>query len=63
MFAASMSGNPSAEAIATAKAATDVVEGKVPLSTACLMYNVRGQAVIKFIVDSTECDTVISIGK
>ena len=63
MFADSMSGSPSAEAIATAKAATDVVEGKVPLSTACSMYNVREQAIIKFIIDSTEYDTVISMGK
>ena len=63
MFAESMSGNPSAEAIATAKAATDVVEGKVPLSTACSMYNVREQAVIKFIIDSTEYDTVVSMRK
>ena len=63
MFAASMSGNPSAEAMATARAATDVVEGKVPLSTACSMYNVREQTVIQFIIDSTEYDTVTSMGK
>ena len=63
MFAESMSGNPSAEAIAAAKAATDVAEGKVPLSTACSMYNVREQAVIKFIIDSTEYDTVVSMRK
>ena len=58
MFAESMSGSPSAEAIATAKAATDVVEGKVPLRTACSMYNVREQTVIQYIIDKTEYETV-----
>tara|TARA_R110000782_G_scaffold241060_1_gene327517 strand:+ start:73 stop:285 length:213 start_codon:yes stop_codon:yes gene_type:complete len=62
MFKDSMSGSPSPEAMATAKAAKDVTEGKVPLSTACSMYNVREQAVIKFIIDSTEYDTVTSMG-
>jgi hypothetical protein len=44
--------------MATARAATDVVEGKVPLRTACSMYNVREQAVIQYIIDKTEYETV-----
>jgi|TARA_R110000803_G_scaffold203267_2_gene268723 hypothetical protein len=61
MFAESLQGNPSPEAIATAKAAIDVTEGKVPLSTACSMYNVREQAVIQYIIDKTEHDTVLDM--
>ena len=58
MFAESLQGNPSPEAIATA---IDVTEGKVPLSTACSMYNVREQAVIQYIIDKTEHDTVLDM--
>lgn len=59
MFAESISGSPSPAAVATARAATDVVDGKIPLSRACAMYNVREQTVIKFIIDSTEYDTLM----
>jgi hypothetical protein len=59
MFAESISGSPSPAAIATARAATDVVDGKIPLSRACAMYNVREQTVIQFIIDSTEYDTLM----
>jgi len=61
MFAESLQGNPSPESMATAKAAVDVTEGKVPLSTACSMYNVREQAVIQYIIDKTEHDTVLDM--
>ena len=61
MFAESLQGNPSPESMATAKAAVDVTEGKVPLSTACSMYNVREQAVIQYIIDKTEYDTVLEM--
>jgi len=54
MFAESISGSPSPAAVATARAATDVVDGKIPLSRACAMYNVKEQTVIQFIIDSTE---------
>jgi hypothetical protein len=47
--------------MATAKAAVDVTEGKVPLKTACSMYNVREQAVIQYIIDKTEYDTVLGM--
>ena len=59
MFAESISGSPSPAAIATARAATDVVDGKIPLSRACAMYNVREQTVIQFIIDSTEYGTLM----
>jgi hypothetical protein len=59
MFAESISGSPSPAAVATARAATDVVDGKVPLSRACAMYNVKEQTVIQFIIDSTEYDTLM----
>jgi len=59
MFAESISGSPSPAAVATARAATDVVDGKIPLSRACVMYNVKEQSVIQFIIDSTEYDTLI----
>jgi len=61
MFAESLQGNPSPESMATAKAVVDVTEGKVPLSTACSMYNVREQAVIQYIIDKTEHDTVLDM--
>ena len=61
MFAESLQGNPSPESMATAKAAVDVTEGKVPLKTACSMYNVREQAVIQYITDKTEYDTVLDM--
>jgi len=61
MFAESLQGNPSPESMATAKAAVDVTEGKVPLKTACSMYNVREQAVIQYIIDKTEYDTVLDM--
>jgi|TARA_B110000977_G_scaffold190165_1_gene260619 hypothetical protein len=61
MFAESLQGNPSPESMATAKAAVDVTEGKVPLKTACSMYNVREQAVIQYIIDKTEYDTVLEM--
>ena len=63
MFAESLQGNPSPESMATAKAAVDVTEGKVPLSTACSMYNVREQAVIQYIIDKTEHDTVLDMNE
>jgi|TARA_R110000744_G_scaffold25606_3_gene63426 hypothetical protein len=59
MFAESISGSPSPAAVATARAATDVVDGKIPLSRACAMYNVREQAVIQFIIDMTEYETIL----
>ena len=59
MFAESISGSPSPAAVATARAATDVVDGKTPLSRACVMYNVKEQSVIQFIIDSTEYDTLM----
>ncbi len=61
MFAESLQGNSSPESMATAKAAVDVTEGKVPLKTACSMYNVREQAVIQYIIDKTEYDTVLDM--
>ena len=61
MFAESLQGNPSPESMATAKAAVDVTEGNVPLKTACSMYNVREQAVIQYIIDKTEYDTVLGM--
>ena len=61
MFAESLQGNPSPESMATAQAAVDVTEGKVPLKTACSMYNVREQAVIQYIIDKTEYDTVLGM--
>ena len=61
MFAESLQGNPSPESMATATAAVDVTEGKVPLKTACSMYNVREQAVIQYIIDKTEYDTVLGM--
>ena len=63
MFQQTLMGSPDPDAMATARAATDVVEGKVPLSTACSMYNVREQTVIQYIIDKTEYDTAISMGK
>ena len=61
MFQETLSGNPSPEAIATAKAAVDVADGKVPLSTACRVYNVREQNVIQYIIDRTEYETIVDI--
>lgn len=61
MFQETMSGNPSAEAIATAKAAVDVTDGKVLLSTACSMYNVREQNVVQYIIDRTEYETILEV--
>ena len=58
MFQQTLMGSPDPDAMATARAATDVVEGKVPLSTACSMYNVREQTVIQYIIDKTEYETV-----
>ena len=59
MFAESLQGSPSPESMATA--AIEVTEGKVPLSTACSMYNVREQTVIQYIIDKTEHDTVLGL--
>ena len=59
MFAESISGSPSPAAVATARAATDVVDGKMLLSRVCAMYNVKEQTVIQFIIDSTEYDTLM----
>ena len=59
MFAESISGSPSPSAIATARAATDIVDGKIPLSRACAMYNVKEQTVIQFIIDMTEYETIL----
>lgn len=61
MFAESLQGSPSPASMATAKAAIEVTEGKVPLSTACSMYNVREQTVIQYIIDKTEHDTVLGL--
>ena len=58
MFQQTLMGSPNPDAMATARAATDVVEGKVPVSTACSMYNVREQTVIQYIIDKTEYETV-----
>ena len=61
MFQETMSGSPSPEAVATAKAAVDVADGKVPLSTACKVYNVREQNVIQYIIDRTEYETILEV--
>ena len=61
MFQETMSGSPSPEAIAVAKAAVDVVGGKVPMSTACSMYNVKEQYVIQYIIDRTEYETILEV--
>ena len=61
MFQQTLMGSPDPDAMATARAATDVVEGKVPLSTVCSMYNVREQTVIQYIIDKTEYDTVLAL--
>lgn len=61
MFHETMRGSSSPEAIATAKAAVDVADGKVLLSTACSMYNVREQNVIQYIIDRTEYETILEV--
>tara|TARA_R100001369_G_scaffold89141_1_gene126430 strand:+ start:305 stop:541 length:237 start_codon:yes stop_codon:yes gene_type:complete len=52
---------PSAKAIATSKAAHDVVYGKAGLVRACAHFHVREQAVIQYIIDKTEYETKIDI--
>lgn len=61
MFEELLSANPSQQSRATHKAARDVVDGKVPLSTACKTYNVQEQAVIQFIIDMTEYETILDM--
>ena len=61
MFEQTISGSPSLEAMATAKAAMDVVDGKVHLSTECSMYNVTEQNVIQYIIDMTAYDTMMEL--
>lgn len=61
MFEEMFSVEPSAKAVATSKAAEDVVYGKVAMTKACSHYNVLEQAVIQFIIDKTEYETTIDI--
>ena len=61
MFEEMFSVEPSAKAIATSKAAEDVVYGKAGMVRVCAHYNVLEQSVIQFIIDKTEYETTIDI--
>ena len=61
MFEEMFSTNPSPKAVATSKAATDVADGKVPLSIACKQHGVKEQAVIQYIINRTEYETTLDI--
>jgi len=61
MFEESLSGNPSTEAMATAKAVMAVTTQEIKLSEACKDYNVKEKEVIQFIVEQTEYNTIIDM--
>ncbi len=61
MFEEMFSTDPSPKAIGTSKAARDVADGKVLLSVACKQYGVKEQAVIQYIIDKTEYETMHDI--
>tara|TARA_R110000868_G_scaffold181717_1_gene422677 strand:+ start:1085 stop:1309 length:225 start_codon:yes stop_codon:yes gene_type:complete len=61
MFEEMFSADPRPQAVATSKAAIDVAYGKVQLSKACKDYNVQEQAVIQYIIDKTEYETMLDI--
>ena len=61
MFEEMFSTDPSPKAIGTSKAARDVADGKVLLSVACKQYGVKEQAVIQYIIDKTEYETMLDI--
>tara|TARA_R100001369_G_scaffold79296_2_gene109328 strand:+ start:104 stop:340 length:237 start_codon:yes stop_codon:yes gene_type:complete len=60
-FEETLKPGPSAQAVATSKAAQDVVYGKASLVRACAHFRVQEQAVIQFIIDKTEYETKIDI--
>ncbi len=61
MFEEMFSTEPSPQAVGTSKAARDVADGKVLLSVACKQYGVKEQAVIQYIIDKTEYETMLDI--
>jgi len=62
MFADSMSGNPSTEAMAVARVANELLKySGFPLSTLCRNFDVKEADVIKFIVEKTEYETTLDI--
>lgn len=64
MFADSMSGNPSTEAMAVARVANELLKyGGFPLSTLCRNFDVKEADVIKFIVEKTEYETLLDMQK
>jgi|DEB0MinimDraft_6_1074348.scaffolds.fasta_scaffold39798_3 hypothetical protein len=64
MFANSMSGNPSTEAMAVARVVNKLLKyNGLPLSTLCRDFNVKEADVIKFIVEKTEYETLLDMQK
>jgi hypothetical protein len=64
MFADSMSGNPSTEAMAVARVATELLKySGFPLSTLCRNFDVKEADVIRFIVEKTEYETLLDMQK
>ena len=61
MFEEMFSIDPSPQAVATSKAASDVVHGKVLLAVASKQRGVKEQAVIQYIIDKTEYETTLDI--
>ena len=61
MFEEMFSTNPSPQAVATSKAASDVVYDKVLLAVASKQRGVKEQAVIQYIIDKTEYETTLDI--
>jgi len=64
MFADSMSGNPSTEAMAVARVANELLKyNGFPLSLLCRDFAVKEADVIKFIVEKTEYETLLDMQK
>jgi len=55
-FQQTLSGNPCTLAMSVAKAAIDVTESGVALSTTCGIYNVNEKDVVQFIIERAEYD-------
>ena len=55
-FQQTLSGNPCTLAMSVAKAAIDVSENSVALSTTCGIYNVNEKDVVQFIIERAEYD-------
>lgn len=55
-FQQTLSGNPCTLAMSVAKAAIDVAENSVALSTTCGIYNVNEKDVVQFIIERAEYD-------